>query len=228
MDTTNSIIAYARVRTNSNTYSYTTANALLNLENRYRRVISAINSKVQTYFWTWGISDLVANQTEYTIDSFTFPDTTTRDITNIDKVSVKYTSTSDFLPLEKSSFYSLTDDWANYANYAWTPFYFIRDNSVFIAPWVTTWVTNGFKIYGSYRPQNLTASDSTTEIKTPALYNYILAEGICADYWESQLKSNQAQVFEQRFETWLKALIEWLSNRDRDVFWYEVSVNPYH
>lgn len=118
MDTTNAIIAYSRVRTNSNEYSYTTTNALLNLNNRYRRVVSAINSKVQTYFWTWGISDLVADQTEYTIDKFTFPDDTTRDITNIDSASVKYTSTSDFLPLEKSSFYSLSDDWANYSDFA--------------------------------------------------------------------------------------------------------------
>ena len=42
-------------------------------------------------------------------------------------------------------------------------------------------------------------SDSATEIKIPLLYTYVLADGICADYWTSQWKYDQANVFEARF-----------------------------
>ena len=84
-----------------------------------------------------------------------------------------------------------------YTDYAGTPFYFVRDKSIFIAPTVTA-ISTG-KLSGNYRPLDLTLSDSTTEIKIPLLYTYVIAYGMCADYWNSQGKYDVANVYETRF-----------------------------
>lgn len=63
-------------------------------------------------------------------------------------------------------------------------------------------------------------SDSATEIKIPLLYTYVLADGICADYWTSQGKYDQANVFEARFNEGLQTMINNLSIRDREIMGY--------
>lgn len=217
MDTTNQITTYVRRRTFSNSVSYPNADALIDLNVRYRRVITAITSKVQDFFWTWATFPTVVGQQEYEIASFIFPDTFARDIISVDSVSIEYTSW-DMYKLEKGDFSSLTADISQYTDYAWTPFYFVRDKSIFIAPTVTS-VTQG-RISGNYRPLDLTLSDSTIEIKIPILYTYILAEGMCADYWMSQGKYEEANVFESRFEQGIEKMVKSLSIRDREIMGY--------
>jgi len=92
MDTTNQITTYVRRRTFSNSVSYPNADALIDLNVRYRRVITAITSKVQDFFWTWATFPTVVGQQEYEIASFILPDTFARDIISVDSVSIEYTS----------------------------------------------------------------------------------------------------------------------------------------
>ena len=91
----------------------------------------------------------------------------------------------------------------------------MRDKSIFIAPTVTA--TSLGKLSGNYRPLDLTLSDSTTEIKIPLLYTYVIAEGMCANYWMSQGKYDVANVFEARFEAGLTKIVNNLAIRDREV-----------
>lgn len=118
MDTTNSLATYVRRRTNSNSVSYIDADLLIDMENRYRRMCTAIVGKVQDYFWTYALANTVVGQSEYTISQFTFPDTTTRDILAIDGVSIKYTTDGGFYKLEKTGFESLDWDISEYADWA--------------------------------------------------------------------------------------------------------------
>ena len=132
MDTTNQISAYVQRRTFSNAQSYLPADRLIDMNVRYRRIITAITGKVQDFFWTWGDTNTVTTQNEYVIDSFTFSDTFTRDIISIDTVSLKYKTDYDFLKLDKGDFNALDFDMSNYSDWGGTPFYFVRDKSVFI------------------------------------------------------------------------------------------------
>ena len=220
MDTTNQITTYVRRRTFSNSVSYPNADALIDLNVRYRRVITAITSKVQDFFWTWGSSDTTTTQNEYTIDTFTFGDTFERDIISIDSVAVKFRASNDYYKLNKGAFSALDFDFSNYTDWAGDPFYFVNDTSIFIAPNPLENVTGGLRIYGNYRPLDLTLSDSTSEIKIPLLYTYILAEGMCADYWMSQGKYEEANVFEARFEQGIEKMVKSLSIRDREIMSY--------
>ena len=217
MDTTNQISAYVQRMTFSNSSSYLPADRLIDMNVRYRRCITAITWKVQDFFWTWATFPTVVGQQEYEIDKFTFPDTFARDIISVDSVSIEYTSW-DMYKLEKGDFSSLTADISQYTDYAWTPFYFVRDKSIFIAPTVTS-VTQG-RISGNYRPLDLTLSDSTIEIKIPLLYTYVIAHWMCADYWTSQGKYDVANVYEAKFAEWLQVMVNNLSIRDREIMGY--------
>jgi len=53
MDTTNQISAYVQRRTFSNAQSYLTTDRLIDMNVRYRRIITAITGKVQDFFWTY-------------------------------------------------------------------------------------------------------------------------------------------------------------------------------
>lgn len=220
MDTTNQIYAYVLTQTHSNAQSFTSANFLTYANVRYRRAIIAITGKVQDFFQTWWLANTLTTQNEYTIDKFTFSDETTRDIISVGGISVKFTTDNEFYKLEKRDISSLDMDFSRYTDWAWTPFYFVWDKSVFIAPNPTEAVTGWLKIYGNYRPLDLTLSSSTTEIKIPLLYTYVLADWICADYLTSQGIHNEAQVFEQKFKDGLQEMVNNLSIRDREIMGY--------
>lgn len=220
MDTTNAIASYVRRRTHSNSTSYTDADLLVDMENRYRRICTSIVSKVQDFFWTYAFADTVVSQSEYTIGSFTFPDTTARDILTIDGASIKFTTDGGFYKLDKKWYEWLDWDLSEYEDWAWTPFYFVRDTSIFAFPTVDAAVTNWLRISWNYRPLNLTLSSDVTEIKIPLAYTWVLAEGICADYWTTQAKYDEANVFEARFVDGLDKMISNLSTRDKEISWY--------
>ena len=218
MDTTNQISAYVQRMTFSNPSSYLPADRLIDMNVRYRRCITAITGKVQDFFWTYATFPTVVGQQEYTIDSFTFPDTFARDIISVDWVSIKYDASGDYYKLQKGDYNDLSGDLSLYTDYAGTPFYFVRDKSIFIAPTVTS-ITTG-KLSGNYRPLDLTLSDITTEIKIPLLYTYVIAHGMCADYWTSQGKYDVANVYEARFNEGIQTMVNNLSIRDREIMGY--------
>lgn len=221
MDTTNQIATYVRRRTHSNAVSYPNSDILIDLNLRYRRAITAITWKVQDFFWTWWTFNTVTTQNEYEIAQFTFTDTFTRDIISVDSVAIKYRANQDYLKLKKRDFNALDFDLTQYTDWAGEPFYFVRDKSIFIAPNALENVTAWGILYGNYRPLDLTLSDSTTEIKIPLLYTYVLAEGVCADYWTSQGEYDKANVFEARFTEGLQTMVNNLSIRDREIMSYE-------
>lgn len=228
MNSTQSLTTYSRRLTYSNTVSYPDADALVDINMWYRQMIMAIVAKVQDFFWTWGTTNAVIGQNEYVMEQFTFTDTFTRDVLSIDSVSVQYSTTGDMFKLKKWDFASLDFDPTVYADYAWEPFYYVRDNSVFIFPSPTVAVTGWVKIFGNYRPINLTLSTTESEIKTPVLYNNLLSFYQCFSYWMSQWNENKADRFEKKFNDGILKMVDSLSIRDREVMGYVTDVNPYN
>lgn len=118
MDTTNQLASYIRRKTTSNTTSYPNTSVLQDLNVRYKRACSAVTGKVQDFFWTWATFNTVTTQNEYTIEKFTFPDATTRDIVSIDSVSIKFKADQDFTKLKKGDYNSLDYDFSRYSDWA--------------------------------------------------------------------------------------------------------------
>ena len=220
MDTTNQLASYIRRKTTSNTVSYPDASILQDLNVRYKRACSAITGKVQDFFFTWWIAETVLDQNEYTIEKFNFPYDTTRDIISIKSVSVKFKSDDDYYKLDKWDFNGLDYDFANYTDWGGNPFYFIQDTSIFIAPNPTEAVIDWLKIYGNYRPLDLTLSDSTTEIKIPHLYGDSLEYWVIAVYWNEQMREDKAQSYEAMYSNGLQDMVNSLSIRDREIMWF--------
>lgn len=222
MNSTQSLTSFTRTSlTNSNTISYPDAQAMTDMNFWYRDMIVAITTKVQDFFWTYWSTDSVIGQSEYTIEQFTFSDATTRDIISIDGISVKYATWSDYYKLKKTGFDSLDLDLSKYATWAGEPFYFIRDNSVFVFPTPTNVVTGWVKISGNYRPLDLTISSDESQIKTSRLFNIALSYYQAYMYWTSALRDDKAQYYKALFEQEKMKMVDTLSSRDREIIWYE-------
>lgn len=127
--------------TNSNTLSYIDADALNDMNLGYREMINAISARVQDFFWTWWTTNAVISQSEYVIEQFTFSDASLHDVLSIDGVSVQYTTDWDFYKLKKWDFSGLDFDPTLYDTWWGEPFYYVRDNSIFIFPSPTIAVT---------------------------------------------------------------------------------------
>lgn len=222
MNSTQSLTSFTRTSlTNSNTVSYPDAQATTDMNFWYRDMIVAIVTKVQDFFWTYGSSDSVIGQSEYTIEQFTFPDASTRDIVSVDWVSVKYATDSDYYKLKKTGYESLDLDLSKYANWGGEPFYFVRDNSVFVFPTPTNVVTGWVKISGNYRPQDLTLSTDESQIKTSRLFNMLLSYYQAYMYWTASLRDDKASQYKAQYEIWKQQMVDTLSSRDREIIWYE-------
>lgn len=201
----------------SNTQSYLLADRLVDMNDIYKECISEITAKVQDFFWTWGDANTVTTQSEYEIGKFTFSDALTRDIVSVDGVSLKYKTGQDFKKLEKGDFSALDADFSTYTTWAGAPFYFVRDTSIFIAPNAIQAVTGGLRVYGNYRPLDLTLSDSITEIKIPLLYTKTIAYGMCMNYWMSQGNEQKASIWEKKYVEKKQKMIDNLSGRDAEI-----------
>lgn len=227
MNNTQEALAYARDLTNSTSVSFTDAFALPHLIEAGKKWVKAMLKKAPTYFWTWGWTNTVIGQSEYTIDTFTFPDTTTRDITSVDRVSVKYSATGKYYQLEKRDFHSLEDDIENYSDYSGTPFYFIRDKSVFVFPAPTGVVTGWVKIYGNYRPLDLVISTDNTQIKTPKLNIIYLSYYLASMYWTANLREDKAVENMTKCEAEIQAMCETIKMQDNEPIKQRVSTNKF-
>lgn len=225
MSTPSELISKARRQTHSNSVSYTDSDAILDFNNRYQTIIWRIQTEVdEWHFWTW-VTDATVNwQSEYNIESMS----TWLKINQIDKVAVKFFSTdTNYTTLTRIDFNTLDYDFSSYSTWAWQPFYFVKDTSVFIAPTPTENVTAWIKVYVVYQPADLLTTDTEASIKIAPRFHKYIVDWMCADYWYANGKEDKWQLYEAKFNEWVTAMIKAMKNRTQEPVEFVVSTNPY-
>ena len=224
MSTPTDLVAKARRQTGSNSTSYTSDDAILDLNNRLSILYSRIQKEIdEGWFWTYATFDTISGQSEYTIDTIW-----TAKVNELDWVSIKYNSTdTTYKKLRRKSYDVLDYDMQAYSNWAWEPFYFVKDRSFFIFPSTTSSVTAGWKIFSILQPADVTISSAESDIKIDPRFHQYIVWGMCADYWHTQLRDDKAEYWEQKFTLGGDSLIKALKNREQETLEHEVSLNPY-
>lgn len=225
MSTPSAIIAKARRQTHSNSVSYTDSDAILDLNNRYQTIIWRIQTEVdEWHFWTWVTDTTTSGQSEYNISEMS----TWLKINQIDKISIKFFSTdTNFTPLTRVDFNTLDLDLATYSDWAWTPFYFVKDNSVFVYPTPSQTVAGGVKAYVIYQPDDVTTSSTEDDLAIAPRFHQYLVDGMCAEYWYANGNENKGQFYDAKFDKWVNAMISAMKNRAQEPVEFVVSTNPY-
>lgn len=224
MSTPAQIISKAQRQTYSNATSYPNTDALLDLNNRLQILYSRIQSEVdEGYFWNYSTGNTVVSQAEYVIALVW-----TLAINQVDGVSVKYKSTdTDYTRLKPISFDSLDFDMAAYATFTGEPFYFVKDQSVFLFPSPTEAVTNGFKVFSVNQPADVVYAGVEADIKLQPRFHQIAVWGMCADYWYSNGREDKWNIWEAKFSTAWDQMIKFMKNREQEALEYVVSTNKF-
>lgn len=224
MSTPSQIIAKARRQTYSNSVSYTDSDAILDLNNRLQILYSRVQSEVdEWHHWNYWITDSVVGQSEYTITNLS-----TLAINQIDGVSVKFnTSDDNYTKLNRIDFNSLEYDMQAYEDWAWSPFYTIKDQSIFIFPAPTVAVTNWIKIFSIQQPADVTTSSSESDIKIAPRFHNAIVYGMIADYWNANGRDDKWNKYDAMFITQWDMMVKFMKNRSQQPMEYVVSINPY-
>lgn len=225
MSTPSEIIAKARRQTHSNSVSYADSDAILDLNNRYQAIIWRIQTEVdEWHFWTWVTDTTTSGQSEYNIKEMA----SWIQINQIDKLAIKFFSTdTNHTICTKIDFNSLDYDFASYSTWAGQPFYFVKDNSVFIAPTPTQTVAGGFKAYIVYQPDDLTTVGTEDDFAIAPRFHQYLVDWMCAEYWYANGNENKGQFYDAKFDKWVNSMIEAMKNRAQEPVEFVVSTNPY-
>jgi len=225
MSTPSEIIAKARRQTHSNSVSYTDSDAILDLNNRRQTIIWRIQTEVdEWHFWTWVTDTTTSWVSEYNISSMS----SWLKINQVDKVAIKFFSTdTKYTPLTRVDFNTLDLDWPSYSDWAWLPFYFVKDNSVFIAPTPSETVATGFKAYIVYQPADVTTASTEDDMKIAPRFHQYIVDGMSADYWYANWNENKWQFYENLFDKWVTSMISAMKNRAQQPVEFVVSTNPY-
>lgn len=201
------------------------ATAEIYLNEWYHKVKRAIINLKEDYFWDIIWSDTtVVWQSEYTIPAWLTWNY--KDLAKTMAISIKYSSTTDYVKCEKQYQYQLTEDLDYYktSQAQTSPFFFIADNSYFVYPAPLYAVADWLKIYWI---KNLIDIDKdTTEAnmfdwKIDTSYHYILAQYIRYKYYMSRwvdFKQDKLDALND-FNEWLEELLDWLSQRDMSIIY---------
>jgi hypothetical protein len=224
MSTPAQLISKAQRQTYSNTSSYPNTDALLDLNNRLQILYSRIQTEVdEGYFWNYATANTVVSQAEYVTDVVG-----SLKINQVDGISVKYKSTdAGYTKLKPVAFESLDFDMAEYATFTGEPFYFMKDQSIFIFPSPTEAVTSGFKIFSINQPADVTYAGVEADIKLQPRWHQIAVYGMCADYWYANGKEDKGNLWESKFTTAGDTMIKSMKNREQESLEYVVSTNKF-
>ena len=153
-------------------------------------------------FWTYAYENSIIDQNEYNISTFDAGGDTL-DIMQIDDVYIKYNTTdSYYTKAERKSPKGLVkdEDWYSDNQSEAIPFYFIRDNSVFIYPKTKEVVSQGIKFNVLYIPKDLIIGDTEADIKIQKSYHDVLEIGIKMKVFEQQGKQQEFQNTRQEYK----------------------------
>lgn len=210
------------MRLNSvNASQYTPAMQIEDLNVIYHQMEDFIVSEI----WEWFFWDIlqptitVVWQSEYNFPTWL---TWNFDSANkIEAISIKYTSTSSYVPAREVNrqIYTQLNDLTVLATQqpVSDPIYFIADNSIFIYPTPLEAVTDWINWYGIKSLADITAETTDANMfnwKIPLKYYYMLsdwlAQFIIATKWQKVDSENAKDIFERKT---LRSLINKLWNR---------------
>jgi len=180
--TVQEIINRARRMTYTNSVQYTDTQAVEDFNIIYADVVNSIIQEVdEWYFWGQFTADIVSWQNEYSLQE---------DFWKVSTLSIKYTDTSEYTlakyldtdSLDKDSDYYKTNQSKS------SPFYDIKNNSLFIYPSPTEDITDWLRIKSLLKSSDLIISSTEDDIVVSKEYHFVLAEWMKQFMYQSRWK----------------------------------------
>lgn len=200
--TTQEIINRARRLCYTNSVQYNDTQALEDLNIIYNDICNSIIQEVnEWFFWDIFKTDTVVWQSEYT-----FPN-------NVLKVEEIYINYWDwYVKAINKELISLTKDAWYYEEYEskTSPFYEIKDWSIFIYPTATEITTDWVKMRAIITPVDVTISDT---VVIPTEYHYIISEWMKQFIYQSRGKTNEKNDAELEYKNKKEDMLFQLTDR---------------
>lgn len=213
------LAALIRIRTGTNSTTYTDANLLVDLGNAQDEICSAIVERNDRYFLIPAKDDLVANQREYAQ-----PDSV---LNHIHKVECKFSSSDSRIPLVpvKEYYGSETESEIvkKYANTEGEAYYTIRRRAIFILSGTISSVTDGLRIWYNKYPTalsdlslttDLTVDPSTTTFGVPRQFHELWARLVVLEWKGRQPKPKPLNAREQNYANDLETALASIASSD--------------
>lgn len=215
-----SIITQGRIWIVDST-QYTDDEAIVHLNIIYSDVISDIITKVdEDYFWDKVTDNLVQWQTEYRIEEISASPNNLK-INEINKVFVKYSDNSSYIKCKRLNPSSLEYDFDWYAanQPSIEPFFYVQDDSVFIAPAPVSNITWGIKIEVIYQPPELWKTDAESAILIPRRFHRVLIAWMKIHASDSRWLQflNATQAFQSMYDKEKIDMITQLRARNQEI-----------
>ena len=226
----NDIIALARTLTQTTTTQVGATQWLQFLNIVYRGLANRIVAEVdEGFFWDTFTTDTVVDQNEYPLP---IPTSTATWIKKVTRVEVKYLSADSYKTLINADTiqnYDKSDVYTQENQSTQTPFFDLRDGSIFIYPKPTEAITGGLKVSGITTVIDLLAWWAETSVfpRNQDLrdFHHILAiwmkQYIYAFKWKENAKNDAINEFELE----ANKMIAYLQNRINPAIVAELPTN---
>jgi hypothetical protein len=174
------IISLSRKQTSTTTWQISDNDYLTYLNIVYKDIFSRLSTASKKYTWQTYVTDVVADQTEYTIPAPVSTQTWLKLVLDV------------FYKWEKIKIYdSDIRDNETVAEYV-KPYGIIRDWSIFIYPTPKENIEWGLRMEWKYIPLDLELTDTETYIKLPAEYHNVIVK------WLNSYVFGEKQVFDKQ------------------------------
>lgn len=214
-----SIISLSRDQTATPIWQITDEKYLEKLNIVYKELFSRLSTASKKYTRQSYTTDIVANQTEYILPTHSDTQTGIKLVLDV------------FYKGEKIKIYDTDRRFTEEVNEDKTPYWVIRDWSIFIYPIPTENIINWLRVEWKYIPLDLLITDTDSEIKLSVEYHNILLKGLnAAIFGEKQIYDKQ-QLWQGYYNADIQnMIIEWGSENEdwyvdeEDPMWYQTSL----
>lgn len=193
-----------------------TSTALIYANIAYHELEECIRNDVnEDYFYDYFTTDFVASQNEYVLEEQSW---TAIGINKILSVWAKYTSSATtFSPVTAYWTGSLfdTEEYLQANQSGASPFYTVKDNSLFIYPYPLETVSNWLRVHASINLIDLVSWGAESTVKFPRNFHFVIGLGMkrYINNYRSLDGTWISQNGDKDFELWKQRLIEYLKNR---------------
>lgn len=212
------IISLARTLTHSNSNQVSDAQLLTYVNIIYNKMSNKIISEVdEDYFWDEFITNLVADQNEYSLKEATALASWMKKVT---RVECKWLDTDTYKSLvaaDTVSNYNTSTGKLGVNLSAWDAFYDVKDGSIFLYPTPTANITEWLKVQAVITLPDLLTTDTSSSVfpRSSELreYHYLLSVWAKQFIYASQGKTNEKNDSINEFNIAVESMIQTLQNR---------------
>lgn len=193
--------------------------AIVFLNRVRRKLINSIRMIDEDYFYTYLKTPSVSGQGEYSLPKRWDLDSESNPIpwmVKIKGISVKYKDTdTEYKKLRPTTFGNLEKDlfWYEEHQPIDDPFYIVQDNSYFIYPKPTESAADRVILYWIQDPLDVTTSSTQDDMKVPQECDDVIPLGMKMYYYGSVTKINEKNDAKVEYETELRSVMSYLSDR---------------